>query len=307
MADKSLTVIIPGLAPLLTQEIAAGLLPKHLKQSVKYGKRTAEKATLSRQLFSLFSKHALQGNDLPDIALSGINTGIRVSPCYLQADRDQLHLFGPEQLAITPTEAAALITLIQPLMPAQLKMEEVDKWHLSLPEQPAVALTALADVNGRAVQVYLPAGEAATSWIQLWNEIQMVLHECAINTQRIAEGKLPINSVWFWGKGAFEAATERWASVSGINDDLSRLAIFAGVTVQPTASKLHDLTAGKHLMLLPTISLEQDIESQLIDLENTIFKPVMAALKWRKLSRVRFVFPELAYYDATLFSAWKFW
>ncbi len=307
MTHKSLTVIIPGLAPLLSQELAASLLPKQLKKILKHGKETPDEATLVRHLFRLFSKAKMESNDLPDIAMSGIGSGIRLSPCYLRADRDQLRLFGPEQLALTESEATKLIAFIQPLMPAELTLDTADKWHLALPEAPKADFTALADVVGRAVQPYLPQGDEARDWIRLWNEVQMQLHECPLNEQRASAGKLPVNSVWFWGLGDFEPAINRWNSIAGEQDALFDLARSVNLTVHPLEREVSHLSRGNHLWLLPEFSLEQDIETQLADLEKTVFEPVMAALKWRKTSTASFVFPELARYEITPMSAWKSW
>lgn len=302
-----ITIIIPGLAPLLPQEVAASLLPKQLKQILKHGNKTPDEATLTRHLFRLFSQTDMVDNDLPDIAISGKTSGVRVSPCYLRADRDRLRVFGPEQLALTESEAAEFISLIQPLMPAQLTLETADKWHLTLSDAPKVGFAALADVVGRTVQPYLPKGDAARDWIQLWNEVQMQLHECPLNEQRALAGKLPVNSVWFWGLGDFEPAMGRWDSVAGEQDDLLNLAKSVGLTVQPLEKEISRLPRGNHLWVLPEFSLEQDIETQMAELEKMVFQPIMAALKWRKLSIVNFVFPELAQYELTPLPAWKTW
>ncbi len=305
MGHKSLTIVLPGLATLLSQEVAVSLLPKQLKKILKHGCKRSDNATLTRHLFRLFSETEIRGNDLPDSAMSGIKTGIRISPCYLRPDRDQLRLFGPEQLSLTTSEATKFIALIQPLMPAKLTLNTAEKWSLALPEVPEARFTALADVVGRAVQPYLPQGDAASEWIRLWNEVQMQLHDCLMNEQRVLEGKLPVNSVWFWGLGDFEPAIGRWDSVSGEQDTLFELAKSVDLTVQLLDKEISLLSNGNHLWLLPEFSLEQDVETQLADLEKTIFEPIMIALKWRKISKLSFVFPELAAYSMTPLSAWK--
>ena len=306
MAGK-LTIVLPGLGVILSQEIITGRLPTSLKQILKHGKKTPQPGSLDRCLFELYSQTPLSGTDLPDMALAGEDASIGVSPCYLRADRDQLRLFGPDSLGINTREAQALIALIQPLFDGDLTLESADKWRLSYTEPPQATFTALADVVGKNVQPYLPAGEQASSWIRLWNEIQMVLHECEINEQRALAGKPPINSVWFWGLGEFEADRRRWQHVMGDYPLLTELSNRVGLSCQPSPIEMGALVRGNYLRLMPEFSLEQDIESQLAALEQTVFKPIMQQLKWRKCSQASFVFPELARYEVSTLSAWKQW
>jgi hypothetical protein len=58
-----------------------------------------------------------------------------------------------------------------------------------------------AEVAGRNVEPFLPAGDDAPRWRRIFNETQIMLHRQACNESREARGELPINSVWFWGAG----------------------------------------------------------------------------------------------------------
>ena len=48
---------------------------------------------------------------------------------------------------------------------------------------------------------YMPSGEQAGSYRSLVSEVEMSLHDHAVNDRRIAEGRQPINCLWIWGGG----------------------------------------------------------------------------------------------------------
>lgn len=48
---------------------------------------------------------------------------------------------------------------------------------------------------------YLPAGDNAAGYRNLVSEIEMSLHDHAVNQRRVSEGQQPINCLWLWGGG----------------------------------------------------------------------------------------------------------
>jgi hypothetical protein len=48
---------------------------------------------------------------------------------------------------------------------------------------------------------YMPAGEEAGAYRNLVSEVEMSLHDHEVNERRVAEGRQPINCLWFWGGG----------------------------------------------------------------------------------------------------------
>lgn len=57
------------------------------------------------------------------------------------------------------------------------------------------------DISTHSIEDYLPQGEGADILLDLTNSAQMLLNNHPVNNQRVAEQKLPANSVWFWGHG----------------------------------------------------------------------------------------------------------
>jgi hypothetical protein len=76
------------------------------------------------------------------------------------------------------------------------------RWYLMLPRDNR--LPAFADPHealGAPMDAHLPQGEPGRRWRHLLNEAQVILHNHPINQQRMRDGKLRVNSLWFWGGG----------------------------------------------------------------------------------------------------------
>ncbi len=65
----------------------------------------------------------------------------------------------------------------------------------------ATAAVSPDAIDGRAPDEFMPAGEDAATHDQLLSELQMALHDHAVNQRRAASGRRSINSIWFWGGG----------------------------------------------------------------------------------------------------------
>jgi len=57
------------------------------------------------------------------------------------------------------------------------------------------------DITTHSIEGHLPQGDGAEVLLDLTNSAQMLLNNHPVNNQRVAEQKLPANSVWFWGHG----------------------------------------------------------------------------------------------------------
>ena len=64
-----------------------------------------------------------------------------------------------------------------------------------------VKTTPPHDISGRDVSPYLPEGEGAAKILQLVEEARNILNDNQVNKKRIADSKLPANSIWLWGQG----------------------------------------------------------------------------------------------------------
>lgn len=62
-------------------------------------------------------------------------------------------------------------------------------------------LTPPHDISGRVIGEYLDSDPAAAKLIELMKASVEVLANHPVNLRRIAEGKRPATSIWFWGQG----------------------------------------------------------------------------------------------------------
>ncbi len=72
-------------------------------------------------------------------------------------------------------------------------------WHKGNPARDC--FTPPHDISGRVVRDYLPTDADVAELFEIMKESYDFLMEHPVNKRRIAEGKNPANSLWFWGQG----------------------------------------------------------------------------------------------------------
>lgn len=307
MAKTVLTLILPGLAKILQQKINANSLPKSLTSIIKKSWFEADNLNLTRLLFNCFSKTPISGSDLPYAQmLNGQAPALCATPCYLHADRDQLLLFANTE-PLTQQENSDLISELQQLFEefdAKLIQHQSGELLLQLNTLPDLILCALADVSGKAVIDYLPKGDDRIKWVRLWSEIQMKLYNSSFNQQRESAGKMPINSLWFWGMGEFIAQANSWQNVQGNDPILKQL-------TQAAALPLHDISttvnAGRNIKVLDGLNLDGDWQQQLEQWDQDILKPALQQCRRTTINQLKIIIPDYGCYLLTPLSSWKFW
>jgi|26BtaG_2_1085354.scaffolds.fasta_scaffold00648_13 hypothetical protein len=309
MASQQLTLILPAFSVVVANPINQSFLPQSLKILMKRGTFIESEDRFFQQLLSLFSEETRYWDDFPMARLrGGTEFTLCVDPCYLQADRDQLLLFH-HGLDISMDEAEQLIASIQYLfddLGASLSINTANQWLLSMPIEPDIELTCVDKVDRRAVTEFLPKGADARLWIRLWNEIQMVLFDCPVNQAREAQGKVPINSVWFWGKEKMPDEWQTWSHVSGQDETLKQLSHYSGSEWLENIDHFTDIQA-KHALHLAHFDPDKDWSTQMEVLDKNWLTPIYKALKRFQLDSVHIVIPEWGTYHLTPTSAWKIW
>jgi hypothetical protein len=147
-----------------------------------------------------------QTGDRPTVWIAGAD------PIYLEPRRDRLslHALGPSELS--GGELQTLIDHLQSMLGdgASYGFARVGSFaYLTAAEPFATAdLPALA-IDACSPDHFLPAGSRAAGHRRLVSEIEMALHEHAVNLARESAGRAPANSLWLWGGGhAPEQVTE---------------------------------------------------------------------------------------------------
>jgi len=310
MAEKpSVTVIWPKMANVM-QEMTASLLPKRLQKQLDKARFKNEERTLEHLLTDLFSAQPFIDTDLPVASLRNAKQpSLCADPCYLHADRDRLLLFAIDDL--TSNEASQLIHTIQPLLEAftaELVMNDANHWSVWLEKMPDIQLTALPSLIGKSVLPALPEGAEQAHWLRLGNEIQMLLFEHPVNQQRQLAGKLPVNSVWFWGKADWQAKPDCWQQVYGDDPLLTQLAT-ASYSPLHSVNRWQSTNAvsGRQLLLLPALDLEGEWQREVEQFATDYIEPLWQKLRHFQLHQLRLVLPEHGQYCWNRWDAWKLW
>lgn len=310
MAEKpSITIIWPGLATVM-QEINQSLVPEDLQKSFKKANFTVSDNSFEHELIQLFSTNVLSGPDLPTAQLR--NPGqlsLCADPCYLHADRDRLLLFPITDL--TMEEGTQLRESIQPLLndfDAQLVPNDLNHWSIWLETMPDIALTAMPSLIGKSVASALPRGAEQNDWLRLGNEIQMALFDHPVNQQRQSAGKLPVNSLWFWGKADWQPQANSWKQLYGDAALLKSLASATSTSLQPMSEwKSENTMTGQQLLVFPELDLQSNWPQRLEQNTTQHILPLVHKLRRYQIRQLRLIIPQHGQYYWRCWDVWKPW
>ena len=157
---------------------------------------------------------------------------MRADPVHLRVEGDALRLYDASMLGLVAEEAVALAATLQEHFAADglvFSTPSPDRWFVRLDSGEAPQTTSLEDAAGRNVFGLLPADK---KWRNALTEAQMILSGHEVNARREAEGKPPVNSVWFWGGGRLlDTPTKPYAAIYA-DDALTRgLATWSGAEI----------------------------------------------------------------------------
>jgi hypothetical protein len=128
-------------------------------------------------------------------------------PVHLVADRDDLVLAARvDDLGEEAHTLAATLDAHFAADGARLAVARPDAWFLRAARAYDVVTTPTDVALGHGLYPNLPRGTDAVDWKRWLNEAQMLLHEHPVNAVREAQGRVPVNGVWFWGGGTLPAA-----------------------------------------------------------------------------------------------------
>lgn len=74
-------------------------------------------------------------------------------------------------------------------------------WFARRRQVPDIVTTSPDVAGGHRLIASMPSGPDAGQWKRWQNEIEMLLHEHAVNVAREARGEPVVSGVWFWGGG----------------------------------------------------------------------------------------------------------
>lgn len=233
---------------------------------------------------------------------------LRADPCRIQPDINGARLLDHgETLGLDAEDAAQLLPALKPLfgdvgMP--IDAPSPSRWYLRLPASSTLpAFTAPDDALGDDVFEHLAQGSEGRRWRSLLTEAQVVLHNHPWNARRVAAGKRPVNSLWFWGAGLLPDHVRSAHARFHADDEVAlALAAAAGVAA-PLPSRFEagegdvvfDLTAMRDLprierdWLQPALDALRDgrLRSVVLDTADGVVFTLARAQRWRFWRRPR--------------------
>ena len=139
------------------------------------------------------------------IELEPADVAFRMNFVWLEAHYGKLYMVDFSAGHISTEEAGLLVETLQD----ELGGDEFNFYpgvsyrHLMVWKngKDQLTFTPPHDISTYSIEDHLPQGEGAHVLQDLANSAQMLLNSHSVNNQRVAEQKLPANSVWFWGHG----------------------------------------------------------------------------------------------------------
>lgn len=160
---------------------------------------------------------------------------LRADPAFVRPDMTGARVLAIGELGLSCEETDALLAELRPLFGDAgfaLTAPDPARWYLALPAGAALpAFSPPEDVLGDDLFTHLPAGPEGRRWRSLLNEAQVLLHNHPVNAARLAAGRLPANSLCFWGAGRLpDHVRGRVAKVASDEATLASLAALATET-----------------------------------------------------------------------------
>ena len=268
-------------------------------------KLNGEAASLERWLCRVFG---LKDGSIPAGALTALALGenpgahfwLRADPVHLRLLRERMVLIPSHAFSLTLEEARSMADTLNRQFAGEFKFHALrpDAWCAQGEQDIAVGSDPPVELAGQDVDANLPDKR----WHALLNEIQMALHEHAVNATR----EVPVNSLWLWGGGWIPAAAKGpWQSVSADDPVALGLARLAGMRHRAPGAGAEEWLArapedGRHLVVLDglrgvrALGDADALGQRLRSLEERWFAPLLAALKAGSVAMVSVHVPDAA-------------
>ena len=203
--SKTLVLLVPGMLALPAESIA---VMRSLATLARYaGAPSFEARGIAAALFRALG--VPDATPVAPLALLGAGSEpagdyvLCADPVHLVADRDTVVLVNTVD-DLADDDAHALVRMLdRHFVGDDLRFEAVrpDAWFARRRHAPDIVTTPTDAARGRRLLASLPHGAEGGTWQRWQNEIEMLLHEHAINSAREARGEATVSGVWFWGGG----------------------------------------------------------------------------------------------------------
>lgn len=182
---------------------------------------------------------------------------LRADPVYLRPDVSRLVLFDAPSIDLGAAEADALIRILNAMLASEgmLLQRGADptRWYLAgtqLRHGDIRGIPSARDLRGQSLEPDPIATRGLGKTRRILTEVQMLLHDCDVNTERAERGQPPVNSLWIWC-GADIAPDPVAQATSVFSDDAELRSCAATGGIDPVA----DLPALASALAAPAGSL----------------------------------------------------
>ena len=297
---SAIDIVVPGLFRQPVPGLAA------LEHLLARSSRSVVPASSEALLFHLFGHAPIA--TLPVAAVRLLGEGLEPGGEWLQADPVQ---FVParDHVLVMPTEpldAAELGAIAEEIgRHFELEVQVLQGQLLLRRAAPVgVVIAPTARVLGHSLGSVLPEGREHLPWLSLINEIQMLLHSSAVNRAREQRGIDPVNGLWLWGGGPLPSpVASPFTYVWGGDSLLRGLALLGGCEARALPGDAAPAVAvghGRQLIVFPE-------DADPAGLEVRWFRPLLAALRGGKLSRVSVYDAEGRAFAISRPALYRFW
>jgi len=226
---------------------------------------------------------------------------LRADPVRIAPDAAGARMMAHgEALELTGEDVAQLLPALRPMFGDAgftLDAPHPSRWYLRVPREARLpAFAPVEEVLGDDLFAHLPEGDAGRRWRALLSEAQVTLHNHPWNAQRVAQGKPPVNSLWFWGGGVLpDFVRTRFRQVKGSEVLLRSLAKAAGVDADGgDDGHIDALIDLRHLRSLDLLARDA-------------LQPLLAALARGELDALTLDFEDGAIFQLQRNQRWRFW
>ena len=246
---------------------------------------------------------------------------LRADPVHLRVHGDRLVLADASRLALAADEARHYVATLNAHFAGEAMTfvaPHPQRWYARLAAEPRLDTPPTAEVAGRSVASFLPAGGDGARWRKAVNEVQMLLHDHPCNSAREAGGHLPVNSVWLWGAGREGRLTTPYGSLWADHPLVAGLGAASGITTRPlpaSGALLDPRGGGTQLVVLASLppTAYGDLprwREALAALEQNWFAPLLDALRERAIESLTLhgLGPDFGYAsEIHPRDCWRFW
>lgn len=197
-----------------------------------------------------------------DAGDAALHSWLRADPAYVRPDMTGARVLAVGELGLSAAEAKALSEALGPLFGDAgfpISAPHPARWYLALPVESRLPVFAAPEaVIGDDLFLHLPEGPEGRRWRALLNEAQVILHNHPVNQARFAAGRVPANSLCFWGAGRLpDQVKGRLRTVTTDEPQLASLAALATGASAGADGELLDLREVREWSAVEGLLLER--------------------------------------------------